>query len=88
MTVQIAVRLSDSEVQRLDRSVERGVFLNRTEAIRAAVRLLLDDARAVEIEQAYRRSYGRDPQEEWVSRSGLAAFAAFAETEGAADGDL
>lgn len=81
MTVQLAIRIPADQATRLDEAIARGSFPNRTAAIRAAVELLLDEERASTIDEAYRRGYGRHPQEEWVGRMGLAAFAAYVDAE-------
>lgn len=81
MTAQLAIRIPDDELSRLDAMVAAGAYPTRTSAILAAVRRLLADAREDEIEAAYRRGYGESPQEEWVGEPGLVAFAALAETD-------
>jgi Arc/MetJ-type ribon-helix-helix transcriptional regulator len=75
MSIQIAVRLSDSDVSALDEAISRGRFPNRASALRRGLELLLREEREREIEEAYRRGYGEHPQEEWVGEVGLVAFA-------------
>jgi Arc/MetJ-type ribon-helix-helix transcriptional regulator len=82
MTVQIPVRLTEVDVSALDQLVASGRFASRSDALRTALASLLREAREREIDEAYARGYGEHPQEEWVGRAGLAAFAAFAESEG------
>jgi Arc/MetJ-type ribon-helix-helix transcriptional regulator len=82
MTVQVPVRLTNQDVAALDAMVEQGRFANRSEALRAAVAALLRDEREREIEAAYRRGYGEQPQEDWIGEAGLALIAAFHEAEG------
>jgi Arc/MetJ-type ribon-helix-helix transcriptional regulator len=66
----------------LDELVEAGEFRNRSEVLRAALTGLLRERREREIEDAYRRGYGKYPQEEWIGRDGLALFAAWDAAEG------
>ncbi len=81
MSVQIAVRLSDEDVSALDEVIARGGFQNRASALREGLARLLREEREREIEEAYRRGYGEQPQEEWVGEAGLGAFAAFVAAE-------
>jgi Arc/MetJ-type ribon-helix-helix transcriptional regulator len=81
MTVQVPVRLTEADVAALDAIVAGGRFANRSDALRAALAALIREEREQGIDEAYARGYGEHPQEEWVGRAGLAAFAAFAEAE-------
>jgi len=65
----------------LDEIVSRGAFPNRAEAVREALARLLRSERRLEIDDAYRRGYGAHPQEEWVGKAGLAAFASLVAAE-------
>ena len=76
MTTQVPVRLTQEDVSALDALVEAGEFKNRSEALRTALAELLRERREREIEDAYRRGYGKYPQEEWIGEAGLAALAA------------
>lgn len=80
--MQVPVRLTEEDVSALDALVESGEFKNRSEALRAALAGLLRERREREIEDAYRRGYGKYPQEEWIGRDGLALFAAWDAAEG------
>jgi Arc/MetJ-type ribon-helix-helix transcriptional regulator len=82
MTVQVPVRLTEQDVALLDAMIADGRFANRSEALRAGLTRLLREDREREIEEAYAKGYGQHPQEEWIGRAGLAAFAAFVEAEG------
>jgi Arc/MetJ-type ribon-helix-helix transcriptional regulator len=82
MSHQIAVRLSERDLARLDEAIADGRFPSRAAALREGLDSLLRDERERDIEHAYRRGYGAVPQEEWVGEAGLAAFAAFVEAEG------
>lgn len=66
----------------LDSMVEQGRFANRSEALRAALAQLLREEREREIDEAYRRGYGEQPQEEWIGEAGLALMDAFHRAEG------
>lgn len=59
-----------------------GHFESRSAALRAGLTRVLREERDREIAEAYRRGYGKYPQEEWIGEAGLAAFAAFDEAEG------
>ena len=75
MSLQIAVRLSDTEVEKLDALVATGRYPSRAAAVRAGLDLLFREEREREIVEAYRRGYGEQPQEEWIGRAGLLAGA-------------
>jgi len=65
MSIQIAVRLADEDLRRLDAAVARGAFPSRAAAVRVGLARLLREEREREIEQAYRRAYaGQQPDEE------------------------
>jgi len=81
MTIQIAVRIPEEQLESLDAAIARGSFQNRTVAIRAALDALLREERERGIDEAYRRGYAAHPQEEWIGAAGLALFAAFVEAE-------
>lgn len=82
MTVQVPVRLTEEDVSALDALIADGTFKTRSEALRAALAALLHVQRERAIEDAYRRGYGKHPQEEWIGEAGLAAFAAWDAEEG------
>jgi Arc/MetJ-type ribon-helix-helix transcriptional regulator len=82
MTVQVPVRLTESDLAALDAVIARGRFANRSEALRAGLERVLYDERQRAIDDAYAAGYGKHPQEEWVGDLGLAALAAFDEAEG------
>jgi len=65
----------------LDEAIARGRFPNRAAALREGLRRLLRAERDREIEEAYRRGYGAQPQEDWLGETGLAAFAALVGAE-------
>jgi len=72
MGVQIAVRLADEELERLDAAVARGAFASRAEAVRAGLVRVLREEREAQIEQAYRRAYAATPDHDKVGEVGLA----------------
>lgn len=61
--MQIAVRLADEELERLDAAIARGAFASRAEAVRAGLVRVLREEREAQIEQAYRRAYAATPDE-------------------------
>jgi Arc/MetJ-type ribon-helix-helix transcriptional regulator len=82
MTVQVPVRLTESDLAALDAAVARGTFANRSDALRAGLERVLRDEREREIDEAYAAGYGKHPQEAWVGEMGLAGLAAFDKAEG------
>lgn len=81
MSVQIAVRLADEDLERLDAAVARGAFPSRAAAMRAGLVRLLREERETQIAEAYRRAYATDSQEESVGEAGLRLGAAFLEDQ-------
>jgi Arc/MetJ-type ribon-helix-helix transcriptional regulator len=82
---QIAVRLSDADLDRLDAAVAQGRYPTRAAAVRAGVERLLRDEREHEISEQYRRAYGAQPQDESTGRAGVALMAAWVEREETTD---
>jgi Arc/MetJ-type ribon-helix-helix transcriptional regulator len=82
MTVQVRVRLTDSDVAALDAAVARGRFANRSDALRAGLDRVLYEERQREIDEAYAVGYAKYPQQEWVGELGLAGLAACDKGEG------
>ncbi len=82
MTIQVPVRLTEEDVSALDELVAEGTFRTRSDVLRAALAALLHEHREQAIDEAYRRGYGKYPQEEWIGRDGLAALEAFHLAEG------
>jgi Arc/MetJ-type ribon-helix-helix transcriptional regulator len=83
---QIAIRLSDDDLARLDASVALGRYPSRAAAVRAGVDRVLREERDREIADAYRRGYGPHPQEEELGRAGVSAMAALVRQEAEAAG--
>jgi Arc/MetJ-type ribon-helix-helix transcriptional regulator len=82
MTIQVPVRLTDSDLAALDAAIARGRFANRSDALRAGLDRILYEERQREIDETYAAGYAKHPQEEWVGDLGLAGLAAFDKTEG------
>lgn len=82
MTSQVPVRLTDADLAALDAVVASGRYANRSEALRAGLARVLSEEREREIDAAYARGYGVDPQEEWVGVIGVAGLEAFDRAEG------
>ena len=87
MSVQIAVRLREEDLEYLDAAVARGAFPSRAAAVRTGLQRLLREDREQEIEQAYRRGYAEHPQETWVGEAGLAHGARLLANAEAAHGE-
>jgi Arc/MetJ-type ribon-helix-helix transcriptional regulator len=81
MTVAVQVRLAERDLAALDRLVEKGVFANRSGALRAGLTRLLREHREQEIDEAYRRGYEAYPQGDWVAEVGLAGLASLNRAE-------
>jgi Arc/MetJ-type ribon-helix-helix transcriptional regulator len=73
--VQIAIRLADADLARLDAAVAQGRFPTRAAAVRAGVDLLLRDERDRQIAAQYERAYRDQPQDETAGRAGVALMA-------------
>jgi Arc/MetJ-type ribon-helix-helix transcriptional regulator len=58
---QIAVRLSEEELSRLDSAVAEGVFPSRADAVRAAIRMLEKELRERRITDSYRAAHEATP---------------------------
>lgn len=52
----------------------RGRFSSRSEALREGLAHVLREERDRELDERYRLSYGRYPQEEWIGEVGLWAL--------------
>jgi Arc/MetJ-type ribon-helix-helix transcriptional regulator len=81
VTVRVTVRLTQEDAASLDDLVARGRFASRSEGFREVLAQLLREEREREIDEAYRRGYGKYPQEEWIGELGLAALAAWDKSE-------
>jgi Arc/MetJ-type ribon-helix-helix transcriptional regulator len=86
MSTQIAVRIPDEHLDRIDAAVAAGRYESRAAAVRAGIEQLVREERDREIAERYRRGYAEHPQEEWVGRAGLAAGAEAVRREGAGPG--
>jgi Arc/MetJ-type ribon-helix-helix transcriptional regulator len=79
MTTPVPTRFSDEEIEVIDRLVERGVGLNRSEVIRLAVERLADAIRRAETGARIADSYRERPQD--ADEDALAMASAIALTE-------
>jgi Arc/MetJ-type ribon-helix-helix transcriptional regulator len=70
MSVQIAVRLADHELERLDAAIARGAFANRAQAVRAGLGAVLREEREARIGDAYRRAYASQADDDSVGKAG------------------
>jgi Arc/MetJ-type ribon-helix-helix transcriptional regulator len=71
MAVQIAVRLPDEDLERLDAAVARGSYPSRAAAVRAGLQRLLRDERETQIAEAYRQGYAAEPADPEIGEAGL-----------------
>jgi Arc/MetJ-type ribon-helix-helix transcriptional regulator len=85
VTVQIAVRLADEELERLDDAIARGAYPNRAAAVRAGLHRLLADEREARIAEAYRLGYATSPVEREIGEAGLALGAGLFAEPGSGD---
>jgi len=69
MTQQIALRLPDEMLAKLERYVGEGLYANRTAAVHAAIQALINHWETREIAEAYRRAYAEQPEDEDVLKS-------------------
>jgi Arc/MetJ-type ribon-helix-helix transcriptional regulator len=81
MTVQVPVRLTDSDLAALDAAIARGRFANRSEALRAGLDRILFEEHQREVDERYAAAYRKYPQEAWVGELGLAGLTAFDKAE-------
>jgi Arc/MetJ-type ribon-helix-helix transcriptional regulator len=63
MSIQIAVRIPDETLPRLDALVRRGVYSNRADAVRAAVELLVAETERRRLDDAIADGYRRIPDD-------------------------
>jgi Arc/MetJ-type ribon-helix-helix transcriptional regulator len=81
MSVQIAVRLAEDELARLDAAVARGAFASRAAAVRAGLVAVLREEREAQIAAAYRRAYATEADDPSVGEAGLQLGAALLAAE-------
>ena len=62
MTTQIAVKLSDDLVARLDELVADGAFASRSAAVRQGLQAVIAAHRRAAIDRAYEEGYGEAPE--------------------------
>jgi Arc/MetJ-type ribon-helix-helix transcriptional regulator len=61
MSTQLAVKLSESMVEEIDRLIKAGRFANRTDAVRAALDRMLEEIREERVTAAIVEGYRRIP---------------------------
>lgn len=64
MTTQLAIRISDELATSVDRLVSQGVFESRSDAVRAGLTLVVDEAARAAVGAAIVEGYRRFPQED------------------------
>ncbi|MGH9245525.1 MAG: ribbon-helix-helix domain-containing protein [Acidimicrobiales bacterium] len=74
MTTQLAIKLPDEIVAEVDRLVAEGAFVNRSQAVRRAVEVLVAAHRRREIDAAFAEGFQRlpDTDEELADAARLA----------------
>jgi len=69
---QIAIRVSEKELDFLDKAVSEGRFESRAAAVRAGLEALAREGRNREIADAYREAYEKVPPGEWLAEENTA----------------
>lgn len=89
MSIQIAVRLAEEDLKRLDAAIARGAFPSRAAAVRAGLASLLREEREAQIDASYRRAYctGSPEEEDRVGEAGLRLGAALLAGQELADAE-
>jgi Arc/MetJ-type ribon-helix-helix transcriptional regulator len=64
MSTQLAVKLSESMVDEIDRLIKDGRFANRTDAVRVALDRMLEELREEQVTAAIVEGYQRIPPDE------------------------
>lgn len=64
MTVQIAVKLPDEILARIDALIADGAFANRSAAVRRGLQALVDAHHRLDVDRAYVEGYSRTPESE------------------------
>jgi Arc/MetJ-type ribon-helix-helix transcriptional regulator len=62
MTIQIAVKLPDDVVARVDQLVSEGLFASRSAAVRRGLEAILSASASQAIDRAYEAGYGKFPE--------------------------
>ncbi|HXH58776.1 ribbon-helix-helix domain-containing protein [Iamia sp.] len=63
MTTQLAIKLPDELVVRLDHLVGEGRFASRSEAVRDGIRRVVRDAERARIDEAFVAGFARHPDD-------------------------
>jgi Arc/MetJ-type ribon-helix-helix transcriptional regulator len=64
MTTQVAIKLPDELVSRLDHLVGEGRFASRSEAVRDGIRRVVRDAERARIDEAFVAGFARHPDDD------------------------
>jgi Arc/MetJ-type ribon-helix-helix transcriptional regulator len=75
MTIQIAIRIPEDQLQELDLAVERGEFESRADGMRRALAALLAELRERQIAREYQEAYVRHPDDPEIGRVGAKLLA-------------
>lgn len=62
MTTQIAIKVPDELLDKVDRLVEQGAFESRSQAVRSGLESVVVERRRQEIDQRYRDAFARIPE--------------------------
>jgi Arc/MetJ-type ribon-helix-helix transcriptional regulator len=81
VATRVSVRIGAEDLDQLDAAVARGRFASRSAALQEGISAILREENERATDDAYRRGYGRFPQDEWIGEVGLALFAASARAE-------
>lgn len=75
MSAQIAVRITERELEVIDEAVRTGRFASRAAEVREGVSRLLGEEQTRAIAESYRRAYSEHPEDERMGEVGLALMA-------------
>lgn len=79
MTTQLAVKLSDELVSRIDRLVHDGRFASRSHAVRAGLDQVVGDAERKRIDAAFADGFARHPDDDALAEAEALAVDAIEE---------
>jgi Arc/MetJ-type ribon-helix-helix transcriptional regulator len=70
-TEQIAVRLPEGLLERLDELIEQGVYESRAAAVRAGIEVITEQEHRRRVDEAIAEGYRRIPETEWEIESAI-----------------
>lgn len=79
MTTQVAVKLPDELLSRLDHLVSEGRFASRSEAVRDGINRIVRDAERERIDGAFAAGFARHPDDDVLAEAERLATAAIAD---------